>query len=446
MVAKGLHQEQGIDYSETFSPVVKQATIRVVLSLAVHYQWPLHQLGVIIAFLHGLFSEGIFMQQPTSGFVDPHFPNHVCKLHKSLYGLKQAPRAWFERFSNYLLGLGFHSTYADPSLFVSHHGRSITLLLLYVDDLIITGNDRVYISQLIAQLHLVFEMKNLGNLHHFLGIEVSKTVDGIFISQTKYIKDLLVRTAMLDCKPYGSPCNSKSASCPNTSPLLTDPTLFCRITGALQYLTLTRPDITFAVNQACQHMHSPSNNHFTALKRILRYLKGTLSYGIFLKRGFLHLTAFTDADWAGDPSDQRSTSGFCIFLGSSFVSWSAKKQSTVVCSSTKAEYRSLAHTAAELSGLRVLLHDLHIFLPTRPTIWCDNISSISLASNPIFHAQTKHVEVDYHFIREKVLRKGLDARYVSTVDQLTDIFTNGLHPPRFQYLRTKLMVAADPSA
>lgn len=443
LVAKGFHQEFGVDYTETFSPVVKQATVRIVLTLAVHFHWPLHQLDVTNAFLHGILKEDIYMTQP-QGFIDPTFPSHLCKLHKSLYGLKQAPRAWYERFSNYLFGLGFQSTYADPSLFIRHFKNTVTLILLYVDDLIITGSDSTYITYLISQLGLLFEMKNLGQLHHFLGIEVSTTSTGLFLSQTKYAKDLLLRTSMLDCKPVGSPCSSKQSPTCTTSPLMKDPALYRSIAGALQYLTLTRPDLAFAVNLACQYMHSPTEAQFVALKRILRYIKGTLSYGLHIRDGPLRLSAFSDADWAGDTVDRRSTTGFCVFFGQNPVSWCAKKQHTVARSSTESEYRSLAHTAAELSWLQILFKDIGFFLSTRPLIWCDNISAISLASNPVFHARTKHIEVDYHFVRERVLRKDLDIRFVSTQEQVADIFTKGLHPRRFQFLRSKLWVADRP--
>lgn len=181
LVAKGFHQEYGVDYNETFSPVVKYATIRVVLSLAVYYNWTILQLDVTNAFLHGILQEEIYMTQPP-GFVDNCFPNHVCKLRKSLYGLKQGPRAWYERFSNFLLSLGFLTTYADSSLFIKHHKAPITLVLVYVDDLIITGNDSAYIQSLIRQLNMVFEMKHLGDLHHFLGIEVHRHSHGLFLS------------------------------------------------------------------------------------------------------------------------------------------------------------------------------------------------------------------------------------------------------------------------
>lgn len=185
---------------------MKHTTIRVVLALAVHFHWPLHQLDVTNAFLQGILQEDTYMTQP-QGFVDPCFPRQASKLDKPLYGLKQAPRAWYERFSNYLIGIGFQRTYADSSLFIHFYRGSIAILLLHVDDLVITGNDNHYVTLLISQLHTMFEMKNSGPLHHFLGVEVNKTLNGLFLSQTKNARDLLTRTSMLDSKPIGSPCN-----------------------------------------------------------------------------------------------------------------------------------------------------------------------------------------------------------------------------------------------
>ena len=230
---------------------------------------------------------------------------------------------------------------------------------------------------------------------------------------------------MLGSQPVTSPVSHSKAN-PSNVALLSNPTEYRQIVGALQYITITRPDITFAVNHACQHMHQPTTHHMVAVKRILRFLKSTPTHNLFLRPGPLHLVAYCDADWAGDPIDRRSTNGFCVFFGSSPVSWGAKKQPTISRSSTEAEYRCLALTAAELSWLRSLLRDLHIPLCKMPIIWCDNISAISLASNPIYHARTKHLEVDYHYIREKVVNKELAVQYVSTHEQIADIFTKGL--------------------
>ena len=220
--------------------------------------------------------------------------------------------------------------------------------------------------------------------------------------------------------------------------------LYRCLVGALQYLTITRPDLSLAVNYACQKMQAPTVGHFAALKRILRYLKGTLSHGLTFSPSSLQLQAYSDSDWARDSRDRKSTSGYCVFLGSNLISWCAKKQPTVARSSFEAEYRALAQASAELSWLTMLLVDLHIPPSCPPILWCDNISAISLASNPVFHARTKHIEVDYHFVREKVCAKSLVVRYVPTQLQLADIFTKPLATARFQELLSKLMVVSSP--
>lgn len=442
LVANGFHQQEGIDYTETFSPVVKHSTIRTVISLAVHHKWPIRQLDVQNAFLHGILSEEVYMRQP-SGFIDPNYPHYVCKLHKSLYGLKQAPRAWFQRFSDYLEELGFEESKADYSLFTFHQGAVIIILLIYVDDILITGNNSAHVSALIRNLGRLFAMKDLGPLHFFLGIEAMYDSGGLYLTQTKYIMDLLHRTKFQDVKPISSPAQSGQKLSMYDGDSIPDPSEYRSVVGALQYLTLTRPDISFAVNQVCQFMHLPTTIHWKAVKRILRYLKQTYDHGLFYQPGSLKLEAYSDADYAGNPDDRHSTGGYCIYFGYNPVSWSSKKQRTVSRSSTEAEYRQLAYTAAEISWFRSLFKDLGVSLTT-PTIWCDNISSICLASNPVFHARTKHLEVDYHYVRDKVVRKELDVRYICTTDQVADVFTKGLSSSHFKLLTNKLMVRSRP--
>lgn len=210
--------------------------------------------------------------------------------------------------------------------------------------------------------------------------------------------------------------------------------------NTLQYVTLTRPDITYYVNQLCQHMHSPTSFHLIAAKRVLRYLKGSLEFGLHYCKGSIALTAYCDSDWAGNPDDRRSTTGYGIFLGPNLISWSAKKQHVVSRSSTEADYRSLSLTAAELFWLRILIQELQISLNSPPTLWCDNSGALALASNPIFHAKTKHIEVDFHFIWEKVANRDLQLYYLSTLEQIADLFTKGHTVNRFCYLRDKLRV------
>uniref|UniRef100_A0A2N9GPU6 Reverse transcriptase Ty1/copia-type domain-containing protein n=1 Tax=Fagus sylvatica TaxID=28930 RepID=A0A2N9GPU6_FAGSY len=439
LVAKGFHQQAGMDYAETFSPVVKPPTVRIILSLAAQNRWNLRQLDVSNAFLHGFLKETVYMAQPT-GFVDEGQPSHVCHLHKSLYGLKQAPRAWFERFTSHLLTLGFTASVADASLFVLKQGSVIVYLLLYVDDIIITGSDSTVVSTIISQLSTTFEVKDLGPLRYFLGLQIDYKNAGFFVHQSKYITDLLTKFKMSDCKAVSTPIATSPVLSTSCSDSLADPTPYRSLVGALQYATFTRPDITFAVNRVCQFMHNPSFAHLVAAKRILRYLKGSLDKGILFQPGPLTLTAFTDADWAGDPVDRRSTSGITVFLGNNPITWMSKKQHTVSRSSTEAEYRSLATGAVELAWLRQVICDLGLYLASAPIMWCDNTSALALASNPVFHGRTKHIEVDYHFVRERVVRGDICLQFVSTDDQVADIFTKALPTPRFQLLCSKLLI------
>ncbi|TQD90539.1 hypothetical protein C1H46_023885 [Malus baccata] len=436
LVAKGFHQQEGVDFQETFSPVAKPVTIRILLTLAVQDNWFLNQLDISNAFLHGDLKEDVYMQQPP-GFIAPTSPHFVCKLKKSLYGLKQAPRAWFEKLFQALRTLGFHQSQSDASLFVLH-GPQLVIVLVYVDDILVTGPNSQLCQQFIQQLSTQFPVKDLGPLHYFLGLEVHRSTKGIFLHQTKYLLDLLKKSTMEGAKPCCTPIGSQKLD--HSGPLLSNPTEYRAIVGGLQYLTWTRPDLAFAVNQICQFMHAPREQHLQAAKRVLRFLKGSISHGLWFTKGPINLSAFSDADWAGCTFDRRSTSGYCVFLGSNLISWSAKKQSTVARSSTEAEYRSLAHTAAELTWVCKILKDLKFSLPKLPHLWCDNISAISLASNPIFHARTKHVEIDYHYIRELVLAKLIKVSYVSSEDQVADLHTKSLSKSIFSYLCSKLPI------
>jgi len=369
LVAKGFDQESGVDFTETFSPMVKTSTIRVILTLAVQSN----------AFLHGFLLEEVYMEQP-KGFIDAQFPSHVCRLHKSLYGLKQAPCAWFTRFSQTLLELGFVSSTVDSSLFVFHQGNIRLYILIYVDDILFTGTSTSHIASVTAKFQQVFKLKDLGNLSYFLGIQAVRSSQGLHLRQAKYIFDLLSRSKMMGAKPFSSPYLAGSKmSTKDGDPLSPeDTTLYRQTVGALQYCPLTRPDIALSVNQLCQHMHTPSTLHWTAAKRVLRYLKGTIDHGLWYTKGSLHLQAFCDSDWAGIPDDRRSTTGIGIVLESSLISWTAKKQSVVARSSTEAEYRAMALATTDLFWLRMLFKDLGIPLLSTPRLWCDNIGALAL--------------------------------------------------------------------
>lgn len=238
---------------------------------------------------------------------------------------------------------------------------------------------------------------------------------------------------MENAKPTKTPCCPSVRLVPHDGTPLFNPSKYCSMVGALQYLTFTRPDLVFSVHQLCQFMASPTTTHLQDAKRVLRYIRGTLHHGISFTLGPLSLTAFLDANWAGDLLDRRSTSGLLVFLGPSPVSWSFKKQPAVSHSSTEAEYRALASTATKISWLRILFKELHIFLPHIPVLWCDNVSALALAANLVFHSRTKHIEVDYHYVCEKALRHDLRIRFVFGKDNLADIFTKPLPAPSFSF-------------
>jgi len=319
LVARGFTQHEGIDYSETLSPVVKPTTVRLVLTIAVSKGWQIRQLDVHNAFLNGSLREVVYMQQPP-GFVNTALPTHVCRLHKSLYGLKQAPRAWYMQLSDFLMTIGFRASKVDTSLFILNGTHDICYLLVYVDDIIITGNNSELIHRLITLLNLEFKLRNLGYARYFLGIEVSPTSMGLVLSQHKYVLDILNRAGMSLCKPVDTPSSVSKLDLQSIE-LFSDTTHFRQIVGALQYLTFTRPDICYAVNKVCQFMHAPTEGHWAAVKLILRYLKGTSSFGLHLTRdSALSLHGFTDVDWADSIDDRKSTGGYIVFLGTTPIS------------------------------------------------------------------------------------------------------------------------------
>ncbi|KAF3618809.1 hypothetical protein FXO38_33242 [Capsicum annuum] len=273
------------------------------------------------------------------GFVHPDYPLHVCKLTKAIYGLKQAHQAWFHRFSTFLLAHGFICSKSDSSMFIRKCSSGTLILLLYVDDIILTGSHASLVDNFIRCLSSQFAMKDLSDLHYFLGVHATRTSDGLHLSQQKYVSDLLVKFHMHTCNPIRTPFASQTLISLMDGELISDPTEYQSMVGALQYLTLTRPDIAYAVNVVSQFMYAPRTTHLHSVKHIFRYLQGTINHGIFLKASspVAIMVAYSDADWACCPDSRRSTTGFVVFLGDNLISWRANKQPTVSRSSTKAD-------------------------------------------------------------------------------------------------------------
>lgn len=261
------------------------------------------------------------------------------------------------------------------------------------------------------------------------------------LSQARYMRDILKRAGMDDCKPVATPMPVAHGLVASPSLPCEDPRLYRSLAGALQYLTVTRPDLSFVVNKLCQYMHSPSVDHWKALKRVLWYVRGTIRYGLAVhKLPTLDIHAFSDSDWAGCPDDRKSTSGFAVFVGRNLVSWGCRKQKTMARYLNEAEYKGIADVSTEVTWIMYLLRELDIAPTTAPRLWCDNLGATYLCANPVFHARIKHVEIDYHFVRDKVATGELQVSFISTKDQLADVFTKALPSPRFAFLRDKLNV------
>ncbi|XP_059630984.1 uncharacterized mitochondrial protein AtMg00810-like [Cornus florida] len=328
-------------------------TVRTLLAVATIRGWPLWKIYVNNAFLHGNLRETVFMKPPP-GYVCP--PNHVCHLHKSLYGLKQAPRAWFEIFPSAIIQAGFHQSPNDNSLFVKRTTRGSTCLLLYVDDMIITGNDVSGITSLKTYLMRSFKMKDLGPLTYFLGLEISRSKAGVSIRQKKYAEDVLSLAHLTDSKLCDTPLELKAKLRKDDGSPLPDPTMHRRLVGSLIYLTMTRPDVSHAVQIVSQFVSNPHKPHLAAVHRILCYIQGTMDRGLFYSStSSLELRCYADADWAGCQDTRRSTTGWCMFLGSSLISWKCNKQPTVSKSSAEVENRSMSSASSEVIWLRRFL-------------------------------------------------------------------------------------------
>jgi hypothetical protein len=436
-VAKGYNQIEGLDFFDTFSPVAKITTVRTLIALAAVKSWHLHQMDVNNAFLHGDLQEDVYMTVP-QGVHSPK-PNQVCKLIKSLYGLRQASRKWYERLTSLLISQGYHQSSSDYSLFTLNKQGSFTALLVYVDDIILARDSLAEFARIKTVMDEEFKIKDLGKLRYFLGIEVAHSKSGISIFQRKYCLDLLQDTGLLGSKPAPTPLDSSIKLHQDNSAAYEDVAGYRRLVGKLLYLTTTRPDIAFVTQQLSQFLSSPTLVHYETACRVVRYLKGTPGRGLFFSStSTIQLLGFADADWANCVDTRRSTSGYCFFLGTSLVSWRAKKQNTVSRSSTEAEYRSLSFAACELQWLISLLADLHITCQKPPVLYCDNQSAVHIASNPVFHERTKHLEIDCHFVRDKVQQGTFKLLPVSSKSQLADFFTKALPPKVFNSFISKL--------
>ncbi|XP_074315635.1 uncharacterized protein LOC141651839 [Silene latifolia] len=437
LVVFGNHQVEGIDYGETFAPVVKMVTIRTFLAVAAIKNWELHQMDVHNAFLHGDITEEVYMKLPP-GFSRGH-DGKVCRLKKSLYGLRQAPRCWFAKLAGALRKYGFRQSYSDYSLFTYSSNTVCLHVLIYVDDLVIAGNDSIAISRFKDYLNRCFKMKDLGPLKYFLGLEVARNAEGIFLTQRKYCLDIITETGLLGSKPSSTPMATDHKLGLSTSPFLDKPESYRRLIGRLVYLAVTRPDLSFSVHVLSQFLQQPREAHMEAALRVVRYLKGSPEQGVLLRSASsLTVSGWCDSDFGACPLTRRSVTGWFVFLGDSPVSWKTKKQYTVSLSSSEAEYRSMATLVCELKWLKGLLASLDVPISVPMQLFCDNQSALHLSQNPVFHERTKHIEIDCHFVRDAITGGIVVPAHVPTDAQIADIFTKPLGDRQFHTLLRKL--------
>ncbi|RWS21908.1 integrase core domain protein-like protein [Leptotrombidium deliense] len=398
LVAKGYTQKQGIDFNETFSPVVKMNSVRAILVIAASEDLEMIQFDVKTAFLYGDIKETLYMKQP-DGFDDGS--GKVCKLQKSLYGLKQAPRQWNEKFNSFLQKFGFSRSKADSCVYASFVNNVKTILGIYVDDGLLVSSSKQKINEIVLLLKEQFEM-SVAVVDCFLGLQVirNRKKKLLNVNQQSYIRKMLVKYNMEDCKSVKTPMDASVKLVKSNCKSCQFP--YRELIGSLMYAMLgSRIDICYTVGKLAQFLDCFDETHWTAAKRVLRYLKGTSKHGITFNANSNgpSLYGYCDADYAGDLDSRRSTSGYVFILSGGAVSWMSRVQRIVALSTTEAEYIALAEATKEAFWMRQLLSDFGNE-QTATNIWCDNQGAIKLVGNPEFHQRTKHIDVRHNFIRD----------------------------------------------
>ena len=421
-----------MDYNKTFCPVVKMESFRMLIALVVQFGLKLHQADITTAFLNGKLEEEVYMVQP-KGYIKPSEEQLVCKLSKSIYGLKQSPQCWNTALNTQLKSMGSSS---DQCIYTKCSGGEVFFLGVHVDDIILADQNEARIKEVKDSLSQKFNVKDLGKLHYFLGIQVNQDENGnVSVSQSSYTENVLRKFGMQDCKAASTPVDpsvkltkaSDEDECVNQQ-------LYQSAIGSLMYFSLsTQPYITYAVSVLAKFSSKPTNQHWTALKRVMRYLKGTVNFGILYSRNFS--IGYSDADWAGNLDDRRSTSGYLFKISGGAISWRSKKQQCVILSTAEAEYLALANAAQEAVWLRRLSTDLQNTQESPTKMYEDNQPAIAMSKNPQIHGRYKHINIKY-FIRELIDNKTITLKYCQTNDMIADIFTKGLSPR--EILQTKI--------
>ncbi len=406
-MAKGYSQQQGLDYNETFAPVVKQQSLRLLLAIAVREKMQIHHIDVSTAFLYGEIKEDLYVQIP-DGYNIQNKEDKVLKLNKALYGLKQAPRSWNKKLVQTFQDFGLEQLQTDNCIFYKDN----LLISVYVDDMLIISRFENEINNFKTNLQMKFKSKDLGQLKFILGIKVHYTKNGsIILNQKQYIDKIIKKFNLEHSKSTSIPIQqnhnltNKFESENETLRELIDPNIYRQVIGSLIYLmTSTRPDISYSIGLLSRFMTAPIELNWRFLKRVLRYLKSTINYSLVYEKfdeKHVNLIGYSDSDYASNLEDRRSTSGYLFKYGNCLILWNSSKQKIVALSSTESEYIALTNAAKEAIWIKQMLIELKRFSKT-PIFYCDNKSSISLTKNPEFHSRSKHIDIRHHFIREKI--------------------------------------------
>ncbi|GJR38664.1 putative ribonuclease H-like domain-containing protein [Tanacetum coccineum] len=433
LVAQGFRQEEGIDYDEVFAPVARIEAIRLFLAFASYMGFTVYQMDVKSAFLYGTIREEVYVQQPP-GFVDPAHPNKVYKVIKALYGLHQAPRAWYETLSSFLLENGFRRGTIDKTLFIKKNKSDIMLVQVYVDDIIFGSTTQSMCTEFEDCMHKRFQMSSMGELTFFLGLQVKQQPEGIFISQDKYVADILKKFDFCSIKTATTPIESNKPLVKDEDGIDVDVHIYRYIIGFLMYLTASRPDIMFVVCACARFQVTPKASHLNAVKQIFRYLKHQPKLRLWYPRDSpFELEAFSDIDYGGASLDRKSTIGGCQFFGRRLISWQCKKQTIVANSTTKAEYVAAVNCCGQVLWIHNQMMDYGFnFMNTK--IHIDNESTICIVKNPVYHSRTKHIEIRHHFIRDCYEKRLINVVKIHTDNNVADLLTKGFDVTRFNFL------------
>ncbi|GJY53951.1 retrovirus-related pol polyprotein from transposon TNT 1-94 [Tanacetum coccineum] len=384
LVAQGYNQQEGIDYDETYAPVARLESIRILLAYACALDFKLFQMDVKSAFLNGFINEEVYVAQPP-GFIDFEKPDHVYKLKKALYGLKQAPKAWYDRLKAFLIKHEYKMGMVDNTLFTKKKSSNLIIVQIYVDDIIFGSTCQDMCDEFAKIMHDEFEMSMMGELNFFLGLQIKQMEDGIFFNQSKYIKEMLKKFGLEDSKPMKTPMSSDRKIMKDKECESVDSTKYRGMIGSLLYLTASRPDIMFSVCLCARFQEAPKTSYLEAVKRIFRYIKGTTHLGLMYPKGTgIETVVYADSNHVGDYVDRKSTSGICTFVGCCLTSWFSKKQTTLVISTTKAEYIRAGKACQQALWMKQALIDYNVRLDDI-SIMYDNKCAIDLRKNPVQH-------------------------------------------------------------